>query len=66
MLAADGPAEGKGSWELSFSSFFSPHTRRPRVRIHILWWIALVVLVIWLIGFVVRMGEGTSRGRWYR
>ena len=29
--------------------------------IHILWWIALVVLVIWLIGFVVRMGEGTSR-----
>jgi len=34
--------------------------------IHILWWIALVVLVIWLIGFVVRMGEGGSRGRWYR
>lgn len=34
--------------------------------IHILWWIALVVLVIWLIGFTVRMGEGTSRGRWYR
>ena len=23
--------------------------------IHILWWIALVVFVIWLIGFVVRM-----------
>src|ERR1700691_2012093 len=34
--------------------------------IHILWWIALVVLVIWLVGFLVRMGEGTSRGRWYR
>jgi hypothetical protein len=34
--------------------------------IHILWWIALIVLVIWLIGFLVRMGEGTSRGRWYR
>jgi hypothetical protein len=34
--------------------------------IHILWWIALVVLVIWLIGFVVRVGEGTSRRRWYR
>jgi hypothetical protein len=34
--------------------------------IHILWWIALVVLVIWLIGFLVRMGEGASRGRWYR
>ena len=28
--------------------------------IHILWWIALVVLVIWLIGFAVRVGEGTS------
>ena len=26
--------------------------------IHILWWIALIVLVIWLIGFVVRVGEG--------
>jgi hypothetical protein len=34
--------------------------------IHILWWIALVVLVIWLIGFAVRTGEGASRGRWYR
>jgi membrane protein YdbS with pleckstrin-like domain len=34
--------------------------------IHILWWIALVVLAIWLIGFVVRVGEGTTRGRWYR
>jgi len=34
--------------------------------IHILWWIALVVLVIWLIGFLVRVGEGGSRSRWYR
>jgi len=34
--------------------------------IHVLWWIALVVLVIGLIGFVVRMGGGGSRGRWYR
>jgi hypothetical protein len=34
--------------------------------IHILWWIALIVLVIWLVGFAVRMGEGGSRGRWYR
>ena len=34
--------------------------------IHVLWWIALVVLVIWLIGFVARVGESTSRGRWYR
>ncbi len=34
--------------------------------IHILWWIALIVLVVWLLGFLVRMGEGTSRSRWYR
>jgi hypothetical protein len=36
--------------------------------IHILWWIALVVLVIWLVGFVARSAEGggRSRGRWYR
>ena len=25
--------------------------------IHILWWIALIVLVIWLVGFVVRVGR---------
>ena len=29
--------------------------------IHILWWIALIVLVIWLLGFLVRVGEG-ARG----
>lgn len=34
--------------------------------VHVLWWIALVVLVIWLLGFVVRAGEGAGRGRWYR
>jgi hypothetical protein len=34
--------------------------------IHILWWIALVVLAIWLVGFLVRVGEGSSRSRWYR
>jgi hypothetical protein len=34
--------------------------------VHVLWWIALIVLVIWLIGFIVRVGEGGSRGRWYR
>ena len=34
--------------------------------IHILWWIALVVLVIWLVGFMVRVGEGGTRRRWYR
>lgn len=31
--------------------------------IHVLWWIALIVLAIWLIGFFVRSAEG---GRWYR
>jgi hypothetical protein len=34
--------------------------------LHVLWWIALVVLVLWLLGFLVRAGEGTSRSRWYR
>ena len=34
--------------------------------VHVLWWIALAVLVLWLIGFLVRVGEGTSRSRWYR
>ena len=34
--------------------------------IHILWWIALVVLVIWVLGFLLRVGEGGSRSRWYR
>jgi membrane protein YdbS with pleckstrin-like domain len=34
--------------------------------IHVLWWIALAVLAIWAVGFVVRMGEGASRSRWYR
>ncbi|MBT2213529.1 hydrophobic protein [Actinomadura sp. NEAU-AAG7] len=33
----------------------------------ILWWIAIAVLLIWLIGFVVRpAGTGGRRGRWYR
>jgi cell division protein FtsW (lipid II flippase) len=34
--------------------------------VHVLWWIALIVLVVWLLGFLVRVGEGGSRGRWYR
>ena len=32
--------------------------------LHVLWWIAAIVLLIWLIGFVVRVGGGGSR--WYR
>lgn len=31
--------------------------------IHVLWWIALAVLVLWLLGFLLRGGEGR---RWYR
>jgi hypothetical protein len=34
--------------------------------VHLLWIIALVVLVLWLLGFLVRVGEGGSRSRWYR
>ncbi|MFJ6462378.1 hydrophobic protein [Streptomyces sp. NPDC091387] len=33
----------------------------------ILWWIAIIVLVVWLLGFLVRSaGAGGKRGRWYR
>jgi hypothetical protein len=32
--------------------------------LHVLWWIALIVLVLWLLGFVLR---GPQRShRWYR
>jgi membrane protein YdbS with pleckstrin-like domain len=31
--------------------------------VHVLWWVALVVLALWLIGFVARGAEGA---RWYR
>ena len=29
---------------------------------HVLWWIALVALVLWLAGFLLR---GSGGGRWY-
>ncbi|MCC0097657.1 hydrophobic protein [Streptomyces flavotricini] len=32
--------------------------------VKILWWIAIAVLVLWLIGFVAR--PKGSNGRWYR
>ncbi|GGQ81583.1 MULTISPECIES: hydrophobic protein [Streptomyces] len=33
----------------------------------VLWWIALVVIVLWLLGFLVRgTTAGGGRGRWYR
>ncbi|WP_327071506.1 hydrophobic protein [Kitasatospora sp. NBC_01250] len=32
-----------------------------------LWWVAIVVLVFWLLGFVARgAGASGTRGRWYR
>jgi hypothetical protein len=35
--------------------------------VKILWWVALVVLVLWLLGFVARgTNSAGSRGRWYR
>ncbi|MFE9426409.1 hydrophobic protein [Kitasatospora sp. NPDC006697] len=35
--------------------------------VHILWWFALAVLVLWLLGFVFRgASSGGGRGRWYR
>lgn len=36
--------------------------------LHVLWWVALVVLVIWLVGFLFREveGAGRRRRRWYR
>ncbi|MBO0771907.1 MAG: hydrophobic protein [Actinobacteria bacterium] len=34
--------------------------------VHVLWWIALAVLVLWLIGFAFRSGAGAGRRRrWY-
>jgi hypothetical protein len=34
--------------------------------LHVLWWIAIIALVLWLLGFLFRAGAGTTRGRWYR
>jgi hypothetical protein len=34
--------------------------------VHVLWWIALVVFVAWLIGFGISEGAGSGgRRRWY-
>ncbi|TJZ44500.1 hydrophobic protein [Streptomyces piniterrae] len=33
----------------------------------VLWWIAIAVLIVWLLGFVFRgAAAGGRRGRWYR
>jgi hypothetical protein len=32
-----------------------------------LWWIAVIVLIAWILGFVFRSaGPAGARGRWYR
>ncbi|MFD0273457.1 hydrophobic protein [Kitasatospora sp. NPDC127111] len=33
---------------------------------HVLWWVALAVLVLWLLGFVFTTGGRGARSRWYR
>ena len=36
--------------------------------LHVLWWLALAALVIWLFGFFLRVGETIARPRrrrWY-
>ncbi|MFF5446432.1 hydrophobic protein [Streptomyces sp. NPDC012888] len=32
--------------------------------VKVLWWVALAVLVVWLLGFIAR--PAGSSGRWYR
>lgn len=34
--------------------------------IHVLWWIALAALILWLLGFFLRGGTGGGSRRWYR
>lgn len=36
--------------------------------VHVLWWIALILLALWLLGFLFRAAEsaGRPRRRWYR
>ena len=31
----------------------------------VLWWIAVIVLVLWLVGWVVGAAEAGGRRRWY-
>ncbi|HXZ74271.1 MAG TPA: hydrophobic protein [Streptosporangiaceae bacterium] len=34
--------------------------------VHVLWWIALIVLVLWLVGFFFTGTSTGPRRRWYR
>ena len=35
--------------------------------LHVLWWVAIAALVIWLLGFLIRVGERAARPHrhWY-
>lgn len=34
--------------------------------LHVLWIVAVVLLVLWLIGFVIGRGEGAGRHKFYK
>ena len=35
--------------------------------LHLLWWLAIIVLAVWLLGFLFRSaGSAGGRSRWYR
>jgi hypothetical protein len=34
--------------------------------VHVLWWIALIVLILWLLGFFFTGAAAGRRRRWYR
>jgi hypothetical protein len=35
--------------------------------LHVLWWIAIIALALWLLGFLLRSGSSAGpRRRWYR
>jgi hypothetical protein len=33
--------------------------------VHVLWWIALIVLLVWLIGWAFGAADAGNRRRWY-
>jgi membrane protein YdbS with pleckstrin-like domain len=33
--------------------------------VHMLWWVALAVLVLWLLGWTIGAAEAGGRRRWY-
>lgn len=33
--------------------------------VHVLWWVALAVLVLWALGWAIGAGEAGGRRRWY-